>query len=118
MVNCKECDYLEGGFCEIKQTTIEGDPTQQSCHMAKKGNYDTVEVLYKDRLNEVQFLYRLSNEEKETLDTFIREYIKEINVLYPTYTILEIIHYVKSNYHKDLENNVEEIQEKIKYVYS
>ena len=118
MISCKECEYFDNSRCGKKDKPVEGDPTKQGCQLGKKGSYDGVEICYKERLKEVQFFYRLSNEERDQLDNFIREYIKVINETYPTYTILEVIHYVKSNYHKDLENNVEEIQNKIKYVYS
>lgn len=118
MISCKECNYFENSKCNKKNTPVVDDPTKQGCVYGKNESYDGVEKCYIERLKEVQFLYRLDNDNRDKLDKFIREYIKVVNETYPTYTILEIIHYVKSNYHKDLENNVDRLQEKIKYVYS
>lgn len=118
MINCKQCEYFDNGNCNRKMKAITGDPTKQGCQYGKCGNYDGVEVLYRAKLKEVQFFYRLDNDERDNLDNFIREYIKVINETYPGYTILEVIHYVRSNYHKDLENNVDKLKDKIKYVYS
>lgn len=118
MISCKQCDYFKNNTCNKKNKSILGDPTKQGCVYGKNEKFDGVENCYIEKLKEVQFYYRLDHEEKDLLDKFIREYIKVINKTYPTYTILEVIHYVKNNYHKDLENNIEEIKNKIKYIYS
>lgn len=77
-----------------------------------------LEKLYTKKLQEVKMLYNFTEENIRELDNFIREYIIEIKKIYPSYTILEIIWYVRNNYYKDCNLDVEDLKRKIKFVYS
>jgi hypothetical protein len=77
-----------------------------------------IEVLYKNVLDEVKYCYSFNENEVQDLDFFIREIIPVVNAKCSTYSILELIHYVKNLYYNTVDTpKLDRVKRNLKIVF-